>query len=29
MIFPKGKGQLVQLVSLNKVYTVSMLQIVL
>ena len=29
MIFPKGKGQLVQLVSLNKVFTVSMLQTVL
>ena len=29
MIFPNRKGQLVQLVSLNKVLTVSMLQIVL
>ena len=29
MIFPYRKGQLVQMVSLNKVLTVSMLQIVL
>ena len=29
MIFPLRKGQLVKLVSLNKVFTVSMLQIVL
>ena len=29
MIFPYGKGQLFQLVSLNKVFTVSMLQPVL
>ena len=29
MIFPLGKGQLVKLVSLNNVLTVSMLQIVL
>ena len=29
MIFPYGKGQLVQIVSLNNVLTVSMLQIVL